>query len=323
MKHDYEKQLHRKLKRHTTFDTNRDIDQVQLERDNLRELCSTFRELLRDLAKCISNCEIDLNNTLVDELQRFGIDIPNNDVDVADLNHSIQSNGSRRGRFVPDLSGILTVVEDPSLVNFVDQNDETNFNLNECLQRLKNEAFQLLQLSKNLYRKNRNGYHSEKDEDSCEEESDGLKHGSSSSKRKDKTANSLSETLLTGRERINGSIHRSSLPMNYKFDMTDKTKGGPNSEINDKLNELKNQLVHSETERKQLAAELAEAVRKYENLSQMLCLTKEHLENLDAQKEDISEGLVNFLLLFITFFIFSTSIISDTESVNYNRHHVT
>lgn len=290
LKNDFDKQLHRKIKRHLTFDTNRDIDQIVLERDSLRELCGSLREVLRDLAKCVSVCEVDLNNTLLHQLHNFCADatLPTDDSNIAA--HSTDSNGgSPTRRLIPDVRGILTLVEDPSLVNFVDQSTETGFNLNECVDRLKTEALQLLKLSENLCRKNSaNGHHtySDKEEDSCEEY-DGLKNSSPKKRGKAPQTNSLNENLLfAGRSSTTELVHRTSLPTGYKFSM-EKVKCGPNSELNVQLNELKNRLVLSENERKNLAAELVEAVRKQNDLAHMLTITKDHL---NAGGEDVSEG---------------------------------
>ncbi|KAI8037703.1 hypothetical protein M5D96_009203 [Drosophila gunungcola] len=66
IKLEYEKQLNRKNKRHLTFDAARDLEQVICERDGLRELSKSFRSVLCRLAKCVANCEEDLNATLSD-----------------------------------------------------------------------------------------------------------------------------------------------------------------------------------------------------------------------------------------------------------------
>lgn len=296
LKNDYDKQLHRKIKRHLTFDTNRDIDQIVLERDNLRELCSSLRQVLHDLAKCVSVCEVDLNNTLLHQLHQVCADA---NVSVDDNNQTALSidshHSSPKRRLIPDVSGILTLIEDPSLVNFVDQANESTFNLNECVERLKIEAIQLLKLSENLCRKNSaNGFHtySDKEDDSCEEY-DGLKNTSPKKRTKPLTAphqtSSLNENLLSTGRMSNIStavdvVHRSSLPTAYKFDME---KVANNSELNVQLNELKNRLVLSENERKHLAAELDDAVRKQNDLAQLLSVAKDQLH---LRGEDVSEG---------------------------------
>lgn len=286
LKSEYDKQFNRKQKRQSTFDTNRDLDEIVHERDSLRELCSTFRWLLSELAKCVSTCETDINNSLIDELQKHGIEnieakcadgkfIQSNDI----LNESIesaQSLSTKPLRFTPDVSGILNLVDDPLLVSFVLQSKDASFDLNECVERLKQEANQLLKITEILCKRD-----SSEKNDSCEEE-DGLKCSTKKTHKLEQTA-SLNENLLNGRVEIEHS-HRGSLPINL-FDQK-----GASSEFIVQLNELKNRLLMSEAEKKNLAIELADTQKKNDDLAQILCLAKEHLEHLEAQKEDVSEG---------------------------------
>lgn len=284
LKNEYDKQFNRKQKRQSTFDTNRDLEQIVHERDNLRELCSSFRWLLSELAKCVSTCETDISVSLMDQLKKHGIE--SIDTKCSDdkckqsdelLNASIESSQSFSGkgaRFTPDVSGILTLVDDPMLVSFVLQSKDASFDLNECVDRLKQEANQLLKITEILCK--RDG--SEKN-DSCEEE-DGLKCSSKKVHKLEQTA-SLNENLINGRGEIEHG-HRGSLPINL-FD-------GASSEFIVQLNELKNRLLVSENEKKSLASELADTQRKNDELAQILCIAKEHLEHLESQNEDISEG---------------------------------
>lgn len=288
LKSEYDKQFNRKQKRHTTFDTNRDLDEIVHERDNLRELCSTFRWLLSELAKCVSSCEADVSNSLLDQLQKHGIEsietkfadskIIESDDLFNESTESAQSLSTKANRFTPNVSGILNLVDDPMLVSFVLQSKDASFDLNECVEKLKQEANQLLKITEILCK--RDG--SEKN-DSCEEE-DGLKCNSSKKAHKLEQTASLNENLINGRVEIEHS-HRGSLPINL-FDQ----KSGASSEFIVQLNELKNRLLMSETENKNLATELADTQRKNDDLVQILCTAKEHLELLEAQKEDVSEG---------------------------------
>ncbi|KAG4070360.1 hypothetical protein HA402_006502 [Bradysia odoriphaga] len=285
LKNEYDKQFNRKQKRQSTFDTNRDLEQIVHERDNLRELCSSFRWLLSELAKCVSTCETDISLSLVDQLQKLGIEgIETKCLDgkfkQSDdlLNASIESGQSfstKGKRFTPDVSGILNLVDDPMLVSFVLQSKDASFDLNECVERLKQEANQLLKITEILCK--RDG--SEKN-DSCEEE-DGLKCQSSKKVHKLEQTVSLNENLINGRGEVEHS-HRGSLPINL-FE-------GASSEFMVQLNELKNRLLVSENEKKSLATELADTQRKNDELAQILCIAKEHLEQLETQNEDISEG---------------------------------
>lgn len=286
LKNEYDKQFNRKQKRQSTFDTNRDLEEIVHERDNLRELCSSFRWLLSELAKCVSTCETDISISLVDQLQKHGIESINakcvdGKLKQSDdlLNESIesaQSLSTKPTRFTPDVSGILNLVDDPMLVSFVLQSKDASFDLNECVDRLKQEANQLLKITEILCKRD-----SSEKNDSCEEE-DGLKSTKKTHKL-EQTA-SLNENLINGRVEVEHG-HRGSLPINL-FDQ----KSGASSEFIVQLNELKNRLLMSETEKKTLATELADTQRKNDDLAQILCMAKEHLEQLEAQKEDVSEG---------------------------------
>lgn len=288
LKSEYDKQFNRKQKRQSTFDTNRDLDEILHERDNYRELCSTFRWLLSELAKCVSTCETDVSVSLMEQLQKHGIDgietkSGDGKFNQSDdlLNESIesaQSLSTKPTRFTPDVSGILNLVDDPMLVSFVLQSKDASFDLTECVDRLKQEAIQLLKITEMLCKKD----NSEKN-DSCEEE-DGLKCPSTKKVHKLEQTASLNENVINGRVEVEHS-HRGSLPINL-FDQ----KSGASSEFIVQLNELKNRLLMSETEKKNLATELADTQRKNDDLAQILCMAKEHLEQLEAQKEDVSEG---------------------------------
>lgn len=290
VKADFEKQLQWKLKRQSTFDSARDLDKIISERDNLRELSSTLRSVLCELVKYVSSCEDDLNNTVIDELHKHGI-IPNVaeevlDCSTLDMNVSNMSTYSTRRflKFTPDISGLITIIEDPSLLEFVSKESATNetanksLNLDECLERLRSEAMHILTLSEKIARKSLT-----KDEDldkvseksdSCEEE-DGLKRPSS---KKDAVgARSFDENIVrdsSAMEKIN--VDTSSLP-------TDLTALPFSGELNIQLHELRN-------EKRQLEMKLADAVSKQNSLVVELNETKQHLLELNSQKVEFSEG---------------------------------
>ncbi|KAJ6602135.1 hypothetical protein Bhyg_17271, partial [Pseudolycoriella hygida] len=288
IKVEYDKQFNRKQKRQSTFDTNRDLEEITHERDNLRELCGTFRWLLSELAKYVSTCETDISISLIDQLQKHGIENVETNCDDKKFNQtedilnesieSAQSISTKPTRFTPDVSGIITLVDDPMLVSFVLESKDPSFDLNECVERLKQEANQLLKITEILCKKD-----SSEKNDSCEEE-DGLKCHSTKKNHRLEQTSSLNENLINGRVEVEHS-HRGSLPVNI-FDQ----KSGASSEFIVQLNELKNLLLVSETEKKNLATELADTQRKNDDLAQILCMAKEHLEQLEAQKEDVSEG---------------------------------
>lgn len=274
--------------------------------DNLRELCATFRHLLYELAKCVSVCENDLNATLIDELNRYGIlpdteavsraGSPHDDINANaaenDLNQSTCSsvltqnnnNKSVRVKVVPNVSGILSLVEDPLLVSFCcesnsnieEENIESLFDLNDCLERLKIEADSLLQLSEKLIcKKYSNGNDGEKGD--CFEEEDGLKRSIMAK---------LDSNLATDEkfQQLNNAKQRLSLPLFLP---------SSGSELNVQLNELKNHLVISERKRQEMEQKLANSLVEQNQLSEALRNAKEKLNFYDGQKEDLSEGYVH------------------------------
>lgn len=272
--------------------------------DNLRELCNTFRHLLYELAKCVSVCEHDLNASLVEQLNKFEIIQSSDGVataktshptspvpfEISDLNLSLASSvgGSPSKRpvrvaVVPDVSGILSLIEDPSLVNFVTEAQEAEveldttaaFNLNTCLEKLKIEADSLLHLSEKLVSK-RGQDNRDVDGNVTLEEEDGLKSKKSS----------LNESFTAKNESKFDAKPRLSLPLSLPIG--ERRNGGSHSE----LNEVKNQLVKAEERRKELEKELTESIEEQNRLGEELRLTTMKLNRLlDGQSsEDISEG---------------------------------
>ncbi|XP_041780735.1 pericentrin isoform X3 [Anopheles merus] len=331
MRNDFEKQLQRKLKRHTTFDSSRGLDKIISERDNLRELSSTLRNVVGGLAKYFSICEEDLNSTVLEELHRYQqlqqqanesqqtVDLGSEDgqthepsavdcsanesaLNVTDVSFLASC---KLLKFAPDVSGIISIIEDPSLVEYVSakaqqQRDDgtepenISLNLEECLERLRAEALSLLALSERIKQKSSSGTTTKEDEsdrvseknDSCEEE-DGLK-------RRGKTlesARSFDENIgrlqdgpdRPGDAKSNGAHGCRSLPI-------DLAGLQLNGELNMQLHELKNRLLKSEDERKLLESELAEARSKQSSLVSELSETKQHLLELNSQRVEFSEG---------------------------------
>lgn len=241
------------------------------------------------MAKCVSVCDYDLNATLVEELNKYDIlQKPNSRPaspsatanESADLNQSTCS--SMRVAFVPDVSGILSLIDDPSLVNFVteqvghedDALDGTTFNLNECLEKLKSEADSLLQLSENLVQK-RVQDNREVDRNESIEEEDGLKSRKSLN-------NSVTSKGEVNSENGN-QRQRLSLPIYLPVDR----KVGTNPE----LNEVKNRLVLAERKRQELENELAASTAEQNRLNEELRLVTIKLNSyLDGHSEELSEG---------------------------------
>lgn len=227
----------------------------------------------------------------------FFSETPDDTVDDLNItNQSVRSNITRK-RFIPDVTGILSIIEEPSLVEFITNNKnsiEFRLNLDDCLERLKAEAVYILQLSENLTQKppptngNGNGKLLSDKDDSCEEE-DGLKRKLVKRDKIGRTR-SLNESILNGGSRKNSTNEgptTKSLPI---FDSKSiESESGEddgevlsNSELNIRLHELKNRLVKSEDEKKSLELELAS--------------TKEQLEVLEGQKEIFMEGFGSNIL---------------------------
>lgn len=235
--------------------------------DDLRELCNTFRSLLHELAKCVSVCEDDLNTTLLDELNKYGIlqsakqspskSQPQSPVEQ-ELNQSTCSsvaNRSMRVSLVPDVSGILSLIEDPSLINFVTEKfdaDDTfkDFKLNDCLERLKIEADLLLQMSEKLVTKKFTDNKDIHDNDKSFEKP--------------------------------GEFNAESTPTKQRLSLSSDLRGKLMSHSD--LNDLKNRLVLAETKNQELEKKLSEIVAQRDDLAHKIA------NNNDSQSEEISEG---------------------------------
>ncbi|XP_035785183.1 pericentrin-like isoform X2 [Anopheles albimanus] len=318
MKNDFEKQLQRKLKRHTTFDSTRGLDKIINERDNLRELSSTLRNVLGSLAKCFSICEEDLNATVLEELQRYqqqqqaanvslgaSASADESQLQLADCTVTSELNltdlsflsSCKLFKFAPDVSGIISIIDDPSLVEYVttrqrdgDDPENVSLNLEECMDRLKAEALSLLALSERLRSQNALAS-TEKDNtepqnkvseknDSCEEE-DGLKRTKGKPAVMEVTRSFDEHMVREVASVVSNASH--SLP-------GDLAALQVTGELNLQLHELKNRLVKAEDERKLLEHELAEARSKQNSLVSELSETKQHLLELNSQRVEFSEG---------------------------------
>ncbi|XP_039431177.1 pericentrin isoform X3 [Culex pipiens pallens] len=298
VKADFEKQLQWKLKRQSTFDSTRDLDKIISERDNLRELSSTLRSVLGELVKYVTVCEDDLNATLIGELHKHGIAVAAGGdetldgtlaVDLNETGASTCSTGRKLHKFTPDVSGLASIIEDPSLLHYVSKEEtgRSSLNLDECLERLRLEAVHLLKLSEKVTRKA-----DTKDEDldkasvksdSCEEE-DGLKRGGNS--RKDgASTRSFDENMVREVEGVVPKLQTatSSLP-------TDLTTVQSSGELNIQLHELRNRLLKTEDEKRLLETELADTLTRHNSLVLELNETKQHLLELNSQRVEFSEG---------------------------------
>ncbi|XP_032574332.1 pericentrin isoform X8 [Drosophila sechellia] len=306
VKLEYEKQLNRKNKRHLTFDAARDLEQVICERDGLRELSKSFRSVLCRLAKCVAHCEEDLNATLSEEVQRLLFHSRSQDGgDDLEATLSSSLNNTKQMFRVPDVHSLLEVVEDPSLVQFIDSksNEEPSedFDLNDCLERLKSEASYLLHLSEDLHKQQRTHDESsehldepEKQEhELCCEAEDGLKTTGAVHQQvlsKFLRTNSLNDQQMgVANQRKNsnpeaGKTH-SSLPPDLQ------EHAGNASELSFQLVQLKNRLIKSEADRQNLQQQLSHTIDRNAELGQELQALRDQLSQLNSLNHtDYNEG---------------------------------
>lgn len=133
-------------------------------RDELKKLTSYLRNLIGDLMKYFTKCEDELNNTLVDELVKQGIDKDLYKLD-SDMNDSYQSSISeklelstasikiKRVHFTPDVTGIINLLDNTSKEDMSVTKDisfEFQNELQSCLERLKSEANAILAATTNF-----------------------------------------------------------------------------------------------------------------------------------------------------------------------------
>ncbi|XP_055905928.1 nucleoprotein TPR isoform X7 [Eupeodes corollae] len=304
LKTEFEKQYNRKVKRNSAFDLSRDFDQIVSERDGLRELSKTLRLILAELMRSVNNCEDDLNATLLDEVQRI---MANRTIDGGgddhDLNNSQLNNCSmlsKRVRFAPDVSGLLDVVDDPHLISYVSSKSVgisnsadlvDDFDLNECLERLKSEAVFLLELSEEIQKKNeRKASESSGAEkvDSCEE--DGMKNYSFV------RASSFNENIWQSKKATSQQLLLSLPPdlnrvhaLNESLD--DFSSSIAASELNFQFHEFKNRLVKAENERSRMQHELELAIQRNKELSAQVIQLRDQLQNMDLREDYQGYGL--------------------------------
>ena len=269
--------IQRKLKRHAAFDSHRDLDKIITERDNLRELSASLRFALCELAKYFTHCEDEVNNTLLQEINKCNVSaISNDELNISTLSSSTQ-NPRRLITFMPDISSLIAIVEDPSLVEFISKNTEENqvsslfqINIADCLERLKSEANNILTLSEQMCKRNKFDISIEKlseKSDSCEEE-DGLR------KSHCKSLENFESTSIIEEKTDDAAL---SLPLFLEEAGAD--------EVNQRMHDLKHLLEKSEEQRKDLKKELVNVMKKSDSLEQELQDTKSQLESLNSPKE--------------------------------------
>ncbi|XP_034122450.1 A-kinase anchor protein 9 isoform X3 [Drosophila guanche] len=310
LKLEYEKQLNRKNKRHLTFDSSRDLEQVINERDGLRELSKSFRSVLSRLAKCVANCEEDLNATLSEEVQRLLLHSHNHSQSRSqevgeEFEQTLSSslNNTRPLRLVPDVHSLLELVEDPSLVQFINsKSNEDNmedFDLTDCLERLKSEATYLLQLSEDLHKQREHdsndslGEPEKQEHELCCEAEDGLKTTADVQQQllsKFVRTNSLNDQQLgVANRRKNSSSEGEKTHTSLPHDL--QQHAGNSSELSFQLVELKNRLIKSETDRQKLQQQLSNTIDRNAELGHELQALRDQLSQLNSLNHtDYNEG---------------------------------
>uniref|UniRef100_A0A1B0GCZ9 Pericentrin/AKAP-450 centrosomal targeting domain-containing protein n=1 Tax=Glossina morsitans morsitans TaxID=37546 RepID=A0A1B0GCZ9_GLOMM len=305
LKLDYEKQLNRKNKRHSTFDSKRDFDKLLNEQESLRELTKSLIQVLAELAKCVANYENDLNETLMEEVQRLlSYNRSVEDNDEINFNSSrlfnTSLNNSSSSRLMPDVQNLLEVIEDPSLLQYVaNKSDQLNddFDLKDCLDKLRLEALYLLHLSEDLVKRKReqqniersesiSGSEAEKQDSCCETEL---------GKHKFLRVNSLNEQQLPTYQfsHFINAPQVSSLPpdLNRLQFESNSSNDANASELNFQLIELKNRLIKSESDRLKLQQELDLTINRNTELGEELQHLRDQLSQLSSLNHiDYNEG---------------------------------
>ncbi|KAH8293832.1 hypothetical protein KR054_005092 [Drosophila jambulina] len=303
LKLEFEKQLNRKNKRHSTFDAARDLEQVICERDGLRELSKSFRSVLSRLAKCVANYEEDLNSTLSEEVQRLLLPLSRSQDVAEELEVTLSGslNNTRQMLRVPDVHSLLEVVEDPSLVQFIDSksNEEPSedFDLNDCLERLKSEASYLLHLSEDLHRPRAQDEASEEPLDEpekqehelCCEAEDGLKTTGAVPSKFLRTNSLNDQQMGVANQRKHSSPEAGKTHTSLPPDLYEQE--GNASQLSFQLVELKNRLIKSETDRQKLQQQLSHTIDRNAELGQELQALRDQLSQLNSLNHtDYNEG---------------------------------
>lgn len=111
------------------IESNDEMQALIHDRDNLRQMTENLRQVVTDLTNYVSNCETQLNKTLLNEL----LD------DTSGIDDCSSFQQLKHVHFAPDISTLIS--EDK--LDYSDLRQE----LDTCLDRLKREAAQLLSLT--------------------------------------------------------------------------------------------------------------------------------------------------------------------------------
>ncbi|KAF5283599.1 hypothetical protein FQR65_LT13805 [Abscondita terminalis] len=133
--------------------TENDSDLIQ-ERDNLKKTTILLRHLIGQLMKYFSECEDEVNRTIVDELlkQSLGKNLTELEIELNLDDESNETNrtsltsvGKKRVHFKPNFEEIISTIDDTGANLSLELRNE----LESCLERLKSEANEILNLSLN------------------------------------------------------------------------------------------------------------------------------------------------------------------------------
>ncbi|KAJ8933982.1 hypothetical protein NQ314_013662 [Rhamnusium bicolor] len=131
-------------------------------RNNLKKQVSSLRNLLGELLKYFTQCEDELNNTLVDELLKQGFDKNVSQMEEElNLNDSSATNSSKTGDSLANVTRVHLTPNFNDLINLIETNSQEDCEsrdisldlkneLGVCLEKLKQEANAILALTTNI-----------------------------------------------------------------------------------------------------------------------------------------------------------------------------
>ncbi|XP_025835936.1 myosin-4 isoform X2 [Agrilus planipennis] len=161
LKEEHIRNLNRAIKRRSLKENSliqEELDILQ-ERDNLRKCTSILRIVVTHLMKYFSECENELNNSLLEEILKRNLQSSKSvDFDDKLSVHFSSSSCSKRVHITPNVTEILATIDDsiPLVdVNINELSVDLENELSECLGKLRDEANDILALTASIH-SNRN-----------------------------------------------------------------------------------------------------------------------------------------------------------------------
>lgn len=228
-------------------------------RDNLKKQLSCQRFLIGELLKYYTQCEDELNNTLVEELLKQSFDKNLTGTEDSDLNNSSLSSGGKAGdkgvtriHLTPNFNEIISLI-DNNCKEECDSKDisiDLQNELGVCLTKLKYEANAILAMTANMSK--RNGTNN----------NDGSKNRTSI---EDKI-NSLTRQIITETQ--------------------------AKEKLKEELDEMTNYISSLEKEKNDVEARLQQVIEKDNILESELAEAKSKISELieNGHRETVSEG---------------------------------